>query len=310
MSKKSKTSTVQDSTSHLVTTPNNPAFVDQGLAGIGGRITDYFGKLDPYSLVAGPDALQTQAGSGAAGLTGTPWAYDASSGIAGGVANAPAPSIAGHLKEFQDPWNKQVVDTTLAGFDHNAGYSRARDSLARAGDSTFGGSGGAIQTALNEQNIGRDRAMTEADLRSQGYRTALGGATSQAGYDSQAQAQRLAAAGLISSNANDYGANSRANISTQNQIGEVLRLITQARQQAPISGLGAEAGLWGSLPLNLVHGTTADATGHATGTGTSTESDPIGQLSKLLQAIGSLRGGGGGGGGDAGGGGQAAAAGG
>ncbi len=31
---------------------------------------DYFGKLDPQSLVAGADPLQTQAAGGAAGLTG------------------------------------------------------------------------------------------------------------------------------------------------------------------------------------------------------------------------------------------------
>lgn len=300
MSDKKTTSTnntVTSGTTASTTTPTNPAWVDQGLAGLGSNIDKLAGS-DPYSYVAGPNALQTQAGAAAGAMTGTPWTYDASNSIAGGVANEANPSIAGHLKEFMNPYTNDVVNTTLAGYDKNAGYSRAGDTLARAGDSTFGGSGGAIQTALNEQNIAQGRAQTEAQLRDQGFQTALGGATSQAGLDAQTQAQRLAAASQLTTNANDFGANQRANIDTQAGIGGTLQSLDQAKAASPLTLATIASGLYGALPLNLLHGSNTNGTvsGTSNSTGTETTSDPLGQISKLLQAIGSLGGGGGGGG--------------
>lgn len=293
MSKKQTTNTSQNTTSSLSTTPTNPAWVDQGLAGVGSQINN-LSNMDPYSLIAGPDPLQTTAANSAGDLTGTPWNYAGATDVARGVANSQAPDIAALMSKFQNPYTDQVVNTSLADFDQNAGVTQAQNKLALAGDSTFGGSGGAIQTSMSNDALTRARATLDAQLRDQGYQTSLTGATAQGGLDSANQSQRLAAANSISNISDAQAATQRANIASQASLGDMLRQITQAKQQAPLTLAGAQAGLYGALPLNLLHGTDATGTGTMTGTNTSTESDPLGQLSKLLQAIGSLGGGGGG----------------
>lgn len=291
MSKSSKTNSTQttNGTTNVVQTPTNPAFVQPAIQGLSGQITNLAAQ-DPYSFVAGADPLQTQAAAGAAGLNGTPWAYDGASDVTRGIANQTAPDIAALMAKFQSPYTDQVVNTTLAGFDQNAGYSRAGDQLARAGDTTFGGSGGAIQTALNEQNLSRDRASTEATLRNQGYQTALGGATSQAGVNQQNTAQRLAAAGQLAGIANDYGANQRANVGTQSDIGAMLQQLAQNHATAPLATTGALTSMYGSLPLGLLHGQDTNGTENSTTTGnsTSTVSDPLGTFGSILGGAGSL----------------------
>jgi hypothetical protein len=309
MSKKSKTTSTTNQQQSLTTTPTNPGWVDSGLGQLGTKVAD-LSAMDPYSFVAGPDPLLTQAGTGAAGLTTSPnygQASDIFSKVAGSGANTgTAASLLENLASYMSPYTKDVVDTTLAGFDQNAGYSRARDMLAKGNDSTFGGSGGAIQTALNEQNIGRDRAATEAQLRDQAFTTGAGLSGADAARRQQmslanmtaadaAQARSLEAARGLTATGQAQGADARANIDTQSSIGQLLQAIAQAKAQAPVSTAAAEAGIWNTLPLNLLHGTNASGTASGTTTGTGTENDPLGQLSKLIAAIGSLGGGGGGG---------------
>lgn len=283
-----KTTNTSQGTTSLTQTPTNPTWVDQGLGTLGSDINN-LSTADPFSFVAGPDALQSQAGAGAANLA-TPGGFGDAAGIANKVAGADTPSIASHLAEFQNPYTDQVVNTTLKGFDQNAGYSRAGDTLARANDPTFGGSSGAIQTALNEQNIAQSRAQTEAQLRDQGFQTALGGATSQASLDAQSTAQRLAAAGVLSGNATATGANDRANIGTQSDIGAILQQLAQQRTASPLALLATRSGLYGSTPLNLLHGQTSDGSSNSNSTGTSdtTVSDPMGSIASLMQGGGAL----------------------
>lgn len=291
-SKKTTSTSATSGVSNVVQTPTNPAFVSSGLGQISGAVSNLVGQ-DPYSFVAGADPIQTQAATGAANLT-SPSGFSSAQSLASGVGSANTPSIAGHLGEFMSPYTNDVVNTTLAGYDKNAGYSRAGDTLARAGDSTFGGSGGAIQTALNEQNIAQGRAQTEAQLRNQGFQTALGGATSQAGLDAGTQQQRLGAAGVMSGNASAEGANANQNIQTQSGIGQILQQLAQARAGAPINSLQSLSSIYGALPLGLLHGDTSNGTNNSTtnGTSTTTSSDPMGTLGSLAMGAGALMSGG------------------
>ena len=287
-SKKTKTNQTTSGTTNTVQTPTNPAYVTQGLGAIGGNVAKLAGQ-DPYSFVAGPDPLQTQAATGAGNLV-TPSGFAAANGVASDVASAGAPSISGHLAEFQNPYTDQVVNTTLAGFDQSAGRQQAQDKLGLAGDSTFGGSGGSILQALDNQNLSLGRAQTEAGLRNQGFQTALGGATSQAGLDAQNQAQHLAAAGVLSGNATALGANDRANIDTQGGIGSILQALAQTRAGAPINTAGSLASIFGNPAFQLTHGVNQDGTANSTssGTSTTTSSDPLGSLGSLFQGLGGL----------------------
>jgi hypothetical protein len=252
------------STQNFNSTPTNPSWVTNGVQGLAGTVSNLSAQ-DPYSFVAGANPLQTQAAAGASSLSGTPWAYDGASDVTRGIANQSAPDIASLMAQFQNPYTNQVVNTSLADFDQNAGRTQAQDQLARAGDTTFGGSGGAIQTSLSNDALARSRASLDAGLRNQGYQTALGGATSQAGVDQQNTAQRLAAANQLSTIANDYGANSRANIATQAGLGGQLQQIDQAQAQAPVSAAGSLSSILASLPLSLFQGQTGTTTGTQSG---------------------------------------------
>ena len=263
----SNTQTTQNFTS----TPTNPDWSTQGVQGLAGTVNN-LNALDPYSFVAGPSALQTQAATTASNLTPNNGVYAGSNDLATSVGQSSAPDIASLMNSFKNPWQKQVVDSTLAGFDQNAGYSRAADTLARAGDSTFGGSGGAIQTALNEQNIAQQRAQLQSGLETQGFNTALQGATSQASDILSQLGLRLNAAGQLTSNANSQTAAANQDIGTQAGLGGTLQQINQAQAQAPVSAAGSLSSILGSLPLSLFQGQTGTTTGTSanktTGSGT------------------------------------------
>lgn len=316
MSKKTKTTS--DQSTHQVTTPNNPAWVDNGLASLGGQISG-LSKLDPYSLVATADPLQSQAATTASGL-GTPTQYGQAQDIFGKVAKAGAngytpstgvsSSLLDGLQNYMSPYTNDVVNTTLAGFDQNAGHTRAQQTLDLAGDSTFGGSGGALTRSMTERNLAQTRAATEAQLRDQAFTTGAGLSNSDAGRrqdmslanmgalnsagqfnaseQDQALQRQLAAGGAMADTATAQDANTRSNAGTQASIGDMLRQIQAAKQMAPISLLSTQAGLMSALPLGMVHGQTEDGTSH--GTSTQTVSDPMGSIGSLAMGMGALLG--------------------
>jgi hypothetical protein len=302
-SKKQSSNQTTNTTEHLTQTPTNPEFVTNGLAGLGGSIMD-LSKLDPYSLVAGPDSLQTQAAGSAAGLGVNPDVYRAALDGTGAVMNAPASatsfaSAAPFINRYMSPYINDVVNTTLKGYDDNANQTRQGQMLDLANDSTFGGSGGSILRALTEGQIGQGRAAAEAQLRQQGFETALGAANNDANRSQQTNdlnaqlrdsslARTLAAAGQLGQLGFTADENQRADIGTQGDLGAQLQEIAQTKATAPLSLLGTQAALFSGLPLNLLHGQTGDSTSNSTSTGTATVSDPFGAFSGLLSGAGSL----------------------
>jgi hypothetical protein len=288
-SKTTNSSQNTNSTSSLIQTPTNPSYVDQGLSGLVGQISN-LSNVDPYSLIAGPSALQNTAATNAQGLTGTPWDYSAANDVAGGVANAKTPDISSLIGNFENPYTNDVVNTSLAGFDQNAAQTKAQNLLNQAQDTTFGGSGASITNALTNGQLALARGQLESGLRSQGFDTALQGATSQAQLQQQQQAEKLAAANAISNNATAFNNTQNQNISTQSGLGAILQQLQQAQTGAPISLLGTQAGLFSGLPLGLEHGTDANGAqqGTSTGTSTTTSSDPLGTLGSLVGTAGSL----------------------
>jgi hypothetical protein len=81
---------------------------------------------------------------------------------------------ASFMGAYQDPYMRDVVDTTLADFDENAGQIRARQAAQAAGNKAFSGSRYAIQEAQTEGELARGRASTAAKLRSDAFNTAAG----------------------------------------------------------------------------------------------------------------------------------------
>lgn len=293
MSKKTKSTSTTNQTSNLVQTPTNPAWVDSGLANIGDRIGK-LSDLDPYSFVAGPDALQTQAGQGAAGLTSSP-AFGQASNAYNGILNGQGvegASIAGEIPGFLNPYLHDVVDTSLANFDEGAGSQRAQARLDLGQDTTFGGSGGALELAKLGSGLALGRGTLAAGLRSDAYDKASGLASQQAQLRQQAslanlQARLQAASGLTATG-QAQGEDARANIGAQASIGDMLQQLAQRRAVAPLSLLGTQAALFGGLPLGLLHGENQSGVQNSTTNSRSTVSDPLGSIGGVLAGAGSL----------------------
>jgi hypothetical protein len=285
------------------------------------------GQADPHSFIAGPDALQTQAGTAASGLTASPLYGDAASLIRGSATGPntynPATGTASHatgaslldnLPAYMSPYTNDVVNTSLAGFDDNAGRTRASQMLDLAGDSTFGGSGGSILRSQTEGQLGLSRGQLEAGLRDQAFNTgaSLSGQdadrrqqTSQfnAGADNTfglANMDALNTAGRFNATAGDAaaarslaagtglgvlgaqeGADQRANIDTQSNIGSILQALAQQKAGSPLALAQGLTSMWGGLPLNAVTGHTTDGT--MTGTGTSNSKESGATLGRLAQ---------------------------
>ena len=148
---KKKFSNTSSGTTTSTTTPTLPGWatsLTQGAAGQVGRVMG----MDPASLVAPAHPLQTLSANRAAGLTGLPWNFDRAAALTRGAAdtswltphmNAATPQAAAgqasdYLSRYQNPYLRDVVDSSAADFDAHAGQVRAQQALDLAGAGAFG----------------------------------------------------------------------------------------------------------------------------------------------------------------------------
>lgn len=265
-----KTKTSSTSTETAKTERTNPAWVTDALQGYTGQVAGLLGK-DGSDYVAPANPLQTQAGAAAAGLGG--W-QDMASGATGPTSQVSASSLLQGLDSYMNPYRDEVVDTTLADWDAEAGRTRAAQAAAGARNSAFGGSRFGVQEAATEGELARGRATTAAQLRAEMFNTGAQLSNLDAGRRQEAalanqEAERadmereLAAAGLL-------GSGARADLETQMGIGGALRDIDTEGRQAELGLLGAIGGLLGQGQFDLFSG--ANSTGTTTGTGTTSSS--------------------------------------
>ena len=278
--------------STATTTPNNPSWIEPQLNTLAGRITD-LSQMDPYSFAAGPNVLQNQAYGAAGALAPDNQSYGSASGLYQGLMNAGASqydpatvrpnSILPNLDSYMSPYLKDVVSSSLADYDYGAGQTRAQNRLALANDDTFGGSGGAIQTALSDDAIDRGRATLSSGLLNQGFQTGANLANLDADRRQQAQLanqaafnqarqfnaqqaeaalarQQAAAQGLVNT-ANSQNQAAVNDLNLQAQIGATLQQLAQQHAQAPLTTLASLMGDYGGLPLSLLHGETVNSNG-------------------------------------------------
>jgi len=306
MSKKTRTTTSSTQTR----TPNNPTWVTEGLAGVGGALQGLMGR-DPTTFVAGPSQLQTKAFKNAGRLNSSPSFGQAGSifnEVAGAGANAydatdagsqgyTASSLLEGLDKYKSPYEADVVNSALSDFDYGAGATRAQQALDEARSGAFGGSGAAITRALTESDLARGRASTSAQLRDQMFTRATGLSATDAGFRNQAAAFGANAANQASlANAAARNEAARYNAGAQDtalarqlaagnslaSLGETMG--ADQRQNIALQGaLGADQQALNQARAqapNLLSGETV--TGNSTST--SKTSDPMG----MIGTIGSL----------------------
>ncbi|THD80639.1 MAG: hypothetical protein E7812_07875 [Phenylobacterium sp.] len=271
------------------TTPTAPAWASdltQNIAGQVGNLT----QLNPQSLVAAAQPLQWQAAAGATNLSGDPWNFDTAANITRQAAdtswtqpylNASAPSASGGqasqwVGNYMDPYLQQVVGATSADLDASDGRVRAQQALDLAGSGAFGGSGAALTQSMTEGELARARATSIGQLESQGYQSAVNAAAGDADRATQAQVanaqmqlqsqqqkaqlqlqaqqQQLQAANGLVGLSTAYDANQRADIGTQQQVGDDLRNINQQQLQAPVTSTQQIVAMLSGLPIQLFTG--------------------------------------------------------
>ena len=315
---KKKWSSESTTTKNSATTPTLPDWTSNLVQGAAGRVGGLT-SLDPTSLVAPADGLQLQARAGAADLSGSPWNFDAAADLTRGVANtswldpfmnaatpqATAGRASDHVSSYLNPYLKEVVDSSAADFDSNAGQVRARQALDLAGSGAFGGSGAALTRSMTEGELSRSRASTLSGLRSRAYETALQAAggdadrasqssmfnaqttlqdrMQRAGFGFQAGQQTLnAARGLVDvSTARDD--NMRANIGAQAGRGETFRQIDTDYRQAPVTSTQQIVAALSGLPLDLFRG--QQTSGMTTEKSSGKSKDTAGALDLLKSGL-------------------------
>ena len=144
-------------------------------------------KLTPQ--VAGQSAFQQQAAQGIADLGGLGQVQrDASGQVTGFTGGTGVASYQPYLddisqqklldpaegyKDFMSPYQKEIIDTTLADFDRQAQIGRQDVSQSAYTAGAFGGSRQGVAEAEYQSNSDRNRAALLAGLRGTGYNQAL-----------------------------------------------------------------------------------------------------------------------------------------
>lgn len=111
-----------------------------------------------------------------------PTAATVDTGFLGGVnpISASGQRASQFVNDYQPMANQALVNSTLANYDHQALAERAAYDREGALNNAFGGSGYAIGRGELIGNQGRNRALTEAELRDLAYTRALGAASGDA----------------------------------------------------------------------------------------------------------------------------------
>ena len=265
-------------------TPNVPDWFKTASEAGAGNIAN-LSKINPQSLVPGLDPLQTRASDFAGQLNGgtndaSQFSQDKLKALINlqttGAPQVTAASLLENLGAYMNPYTRDVVDTTLSGFDRNADQTRAQQSLDMAGSGAFGGSGSAITRAETEGNLARTRAATEAGLRSDSFSIGAGlsgqdaarrqqAATDNVGFKMQNRSQIAQNAALLASLGISSDANARSNIGLMSDVGAVNREVAGDQALAPFTMQDLLSKLYAGLNPGLFTGQTDVADQKTTG---------------------------------------------
>lgn len=281
--KGSSTSTSNTNTNYTQA-PVNPEWVTNGASGLYSQAQG-LAAANPQSYVAGPNALQTQAGAGASALTTSPDVYQTAEGITSNAFGRPAAQsdavqASPYLSQYMSPYTNDVVNSSLASFDNQAGQTRAQQALQMAQSGAFGGSGAAIDQSLTNGQLALSRGQLQSGLLNQGFTTALGAAendanNAQSANNENAQLKQsnrqmiLNAANQLGGLATQQNQNANQNIATQDAAGGVLQGISQQQAQAPLNLQSWLGQYFSGLPLNLFQGQTGTENQNGTQSGTT-----------------------------------------
>lgn len=110
------------------------------------------------------------------------------------------------ISQFQNPYQQEVIDTTLADMNRAQQMSLQQGGDAAYAAGAFGGSRHGVADALSREAYDRNMAGTVANLRSQGYTNALSAAQNEAQNQNAWQALLTQLYGQYGSQLGQHGA--------------------------------------------------------------------------------------------------------
>lgn len=144
------------------------------------------------------------------------------------------------ISRYQNPYTDQVVNATMTDLERSRQMAQAGNNAAATQAGAFGGSRQAVQNALTNEAYDRNAASTLANLRNQGFNTALNAAQSDVGNRQQMALSNLG----FGNQAAQFGAQAGntaalANQAAQNNMRQFNVGTTMTAQQANQSALEA-----------------------------------------------------------------------
>ena len=269
---KNKQSSTQQTSS--TSTPIVPTWASDSAEGLNSQIQK-LGGADPSSFVPGASQLQQQAYTGA-----STWNPTANYSDLPSVQSA---SLLEGLQNYMSPYTNDVVNTTLAGFDENAGRTRAAQAAQMAATGSFRGSRAGVREGITEGELSRERAGTEAQLRDAAFNTGAGLSNQDAG---RRQSASEANARLAMETANARTAAEQSRLGLLGGLGQTQYDQDYARAQAPLDLLKTQVGLFAGLNPQSYFGQSSSGTSN--GSSTSSTSQGLGQTLGQAAQIASL----------------------
>jgi hypothetical protein len=153
------------------------------------------------------------------------------------VAQANAASMLDNFSAYQNPATQQLVDATLAQYDDQSGRQKAAMQGQAAKNGAFGGSRYGFAEAQFEADTGRNRALTDAQLRDNAFRVASANSQFDAGNRQQTS--------LFNTGAQNDRTNLSAQLNTQNnqfntgQTNDASRFTADAKNQGSLFNANA-----------------------------------------------------------------------
>ena len=237
---------------------------DIGLGGIGQRTTNRAAELALAEAGYTPQQIAAATGGNAALANAqgyTPQQIAAAQANRANIQNIGANTGAQYMSAYQNPFENQVVQGTLADIERQRQLSQQAQQSRAIGAKAFGGSRQAVAESIANEDYMRQAANTAAQLRSAGFSTAANlGQTDAAralqaqmanqGVDltlEQANAQ-LRQGGLLANQAAanqamqfGAGASNQANLANQAAMNQMAQFNAGLAQQAALANQSAFA---------------------------------------------------------------------
>ena len=227
-----------------------------------------------------PDARMSGAGGAPATApsTGQPNVFQQSSNAyAQALQGTTAAGGMPNISAFQNPYTQQVIDTSMADLERQRLMQQNQLGQQASAARAFGGSRQGIAEAETNRAFAEQGGQLAAQLRQQGFNTALGAAQNQ-------QGQQLAAAGQLG-NLSQQGFNMGQSINQQQQQFGTMQ---QAINQALIDAARGQYGGFTGSPTQSLSALLGALGGANMGQQTSTQTQQPGLFNYLSLGLGAL----------------------